>query len=96
MKALKPLVSRRVFYRQVRWQPRPFSTSAQLRQYQDPRPDPSPQAGPQQPDVPEDEPQKGKEDGHSWKTTAWKMFESAATTFASLAVLGGAGYAYRL
>ena len=70
--------------------------SAQVRQYQDPRPDPSPQAGPQQPAVPEDEPQKGKEDGHSWKTTAWKMFESAATTFASLAVLGGAGYAYHL
>lgn len=96
MKAVRPLVSRRIICHQVTWQPRPFTTSTRLRQYQNPRPDPSPQTGPDQPDVSEDEPEKAKENGHGWKSTAWKMFESASTTFASLAVLGAAGYGYHL
>lgn len=44
----------------------------------------------------EDDPRQGKDGGPGWKSTAWKMFESAATTLASLAVLGAAGYGYHL
>lgn len=40
----------------------------------------------------EDGPSKRK--GHDWKGTAFKMFESAMTTFASIAVLGLVGYSY--
>ena len=39
---------------------------------------------------------KAKEQPPKDGSTLFKMFESAATTFASLAVLGGAGYAYHL
>jgi len=83
MKSFRPLISRRIVCHHVPWRPRPFTTANGLRQYQ-------------QPDVSEDEDSKGKEDGPRWKSTIWKMFESAATTFASLAVLGGAGYGYHL
>lgn len=96
MKPLRPLVGRRIIYHHVACYSRPFATSRSVRQYQNPRPDPSPQTGPDQPDVSEDEPRKGKDDGPGWKSTAWKMFESASTTFASLAVLGAAGYGYHL
>jgi hypothetical protein len=40
----------------------------------------------------EDGPSKAK--GRDWKGTAFKMFESAMTTFASIAVLGLVGYSY--
>ncbi|KAI5804482.1 hypothetical protein EDC01DRAFT_422715 [Geopyxis carbonaria] len=36
----------------------------------------------------------GDDDAHRHSGTAWKMFESAATTAASLSILGLAGYAY--
>ncbi|RPA99675.1 hypothetical protein L873DRAFT_1682833 [Choiromyces venosus 120613-1] len=39
-------------------------------------------------------PPPGEDKKHKLKGTAWKIFESAATTGASLAILGLAGYAY--
>ena len=96
MKAFRPLVNRRIIVcHHIPWRSRPLSTSARLRQYQNPRPDPGPSTGPDQPDVSEGEPRVGK-DGPGWQSTAWKMFESASTTFASLLVLGLAGYGYHL
>lgn len=62
--------------------------------YQNPNPEPSPDVGPDHPDFIEDE-ERPKSRGE-WRTTFFKMFESAATTFASLAILGAAGYAYHL
>lgn len=54
---------------------------------------PAPQPG--QPDPTEANPDEdgkssknGDESGNDWKGTAFKMFESAATTFASVAILG--------
>ncbi|KAL7271968.1 hypothetical protein RUND412_005244 [Rhizina undulata] len=38
--------------------------------------------------------EKQHPEGKKWKAAAWKVFESAATTTASLAILGFAGYGY--
>ncbi|KAJ9294446.1 hypothetical protein DTO271G3_7021 [Paecilomyces variotii] len=43
---------------------------------------------------PDDGEKKGDDSGPTLKSTILKMFESAATTFASIAVLGLAGYSY--
>jgi hypothetical protein len=57
---------------------------------QSPQPDPDPNPAP-------DAATAGEEEkGDSWKHTAWKMFESAATTAASISVLGLVGYSYTL
>ncbi|KAK7630476.1 hypothetical protein IWX48DRAFT_615171 [Phyllosticta citricarpa] len=60
---------------------------------------PAPQPG--QPDPTEAAPEEhgkprknGEEPGNDWKGTAFKMFEAAATTFASVAILGLVGYSY--
>ncbi|KAK5150979.1 hypothetical protein LTR04_006702 [Oleoguttula sp. CCFEE 6159] len=45
-------------------------------------------------DAPEGAPEDAKKKGSSWGPTLFKMFESAATTFASVAVLGLVGYSY--
>lgn len=42
----------------------------------------------------EEDGQAGSNTNTNWKATAFKMFESAATTFASIALLGLAGYSY--
>ncbi|PKY08138.1 hypothetical protein P168DRAFT_262283 [Aspergillus campestris IBT 28561] len=42
----------------------------------------------------EDDDKRGNDSDHSFKSTMFKMFEAAATTFASIAVLGLAGYSY--
>ncbi|EEP82655.1 conserved hypothetical protein [Uncinocarpus reesii 1704] len=64
-----------------------------IRQYgsQDLNPGGPPQPGQETPDVSERE---SKDDGPTLKSTGLRMFESAATTFASIAVLGLAGYSY--
>lgn len=71
-----------------------FTSSPSFRNpYQDPNPDPSPDVGPDRPGG------AGGGDSGSrsdWKSTTWKMFESAATTAASLAILGVAGYGYHI
>lgn len=79
----------------VSWQSRAFSPLAKLNiPYQDPRPDPSPDVGPDRPGaLPDDDAPDYKNEA---KKTMLKMFESAATTFASLAILGAAGYGYHL
>ena len=56
---------------------------------QSPQPDPDPSPTP-------DYASAGDEKSDSWKHTAWKMFESAATTGASILVLGLVGYSYTL
>jgi hypothetical protein len=53
-----------------------------------PEPDPNPVSGP--------DGEGGGDKGDSWKHTAWKMFESAATTAASITILGLVGYSYTL
>jgi hypothetical protein len=55
----------------------------------DPNPDPNPMPGP-------DGESGGDAGSGSWKHTAWKMFESAATTAASISILGLVGYSYTL
>lgn len=87
MKTLRVLGRRRMGCRHIPWQQRPFSATTQCRDYQNPNPDPSPNIGP-------GHGESGS--GSGWKGTAFKMFESAATTFASIAVLGAAGYGYHL
>ncbi|WEW55225.1 hypothetical protein PRK78_000654 [Emydomyces testavorans] len=68
-------------------------TIPQIRQYgsQDLNPGGPPQPGQESPEIPERE---HKNDGPTFKSTVLKMFESAATTFASIAVLGLAGFSY--
>jgi len=83
MKSFRPLISRRIACHHVPWQSRPFTTAKSLREYK-------------QPETAEDDEPKGKQDDPRWKSTLWKVFESAATTFASLAVLGAGGYGYHL
>ena len=97
MKTLYILARRRLAVTTPKtWQySRSLSTTPRMRQWQDPNPDPSPNVGPDQPDMPEER-SKGSKSENNWKNTAFKMFESAATTFASLAVLGAAGYGYHL
>ncbi|KIW01113.1 uncharacterized protein PV09_07401 [Verruconis gallopava] len=56
-------------------------------QAQDPDPNPVPGS---------DAAGEGENSGSSWKHTAWKMFESAATTAASISILGLVGYSYTL
>lgn len=74
---------------------RPFTISASLRiPYQDPNPDPSPDVVPDRPGATGGSDSRGSRS--DWKSTTWKMFESAATTAASLAILGVAGYSYHL
>lgn len=76
----------------ARRQPHPFHPGH--RQYasgtQSPAPDPDPNPRPDYATAGED---GAKE---SWRHTAWKMFESAATTAASISVLGLVGYSYTL
>ena len=57
--------------------------------------------GPSNPNTLVNQYSEGEQDNQSspntkndWKATAFKMFESAATTFASIALLGLAGYSY--
>lgn len=47
----------------------------------------SPGGGPQVTPMPEPAPDTNQS-AKAWKGTGWKMFEAAATTFASIAVLG--------
>lgn len=91
MKSFRPLARKRINCRHVQWQQRPYSVTSQFKQYQNPSPDPNPNIGPGHGEAGE----RGSKQG-SWKDTAFKMFESGATTFASIAVLGVAGYGYHL
>lgn len=92
MKSFRPIACKRIICRHIQWQYRPYSATSNLRQFQNPRGsgDPTPSIGPDSGDAGD-----GSKKG-SWKDTAFKMFESGATTFASIAVLGVAGYGYHL
>lgn len=57
--------------------------------------DPNVDPGPDQPDN-EDGDKRGNKKEPRIGPTAWKVFETAATTFASIAILGLAGYSYHL
>ncbi|KAB8659325.1 hypothetical protein FH972_026214 [Carpinus fangiana] len=57
----------------------------------DPRPSPNPNA---LPDPPEGDDATQQSFRAKWGPTLFKMFESAATTFASIAILGLVGYSY--
>lgn len=54
----------------------------------DPNPDPTPDDGSKQ--------EEKEKKGTDWKGTGFKMFESAATTFASISILGLVGYSYNI
>jgi hypothetical protein len=59
--------------------------------------DPNVDPGPNQPeDDPEEGRKKRKDSGSGNHSTAWKVFETASTTFASIAILGLAGYSYHI
>jgi hypothetical protein len=87
--ARKFLISRRSYWNSVRPQLWPGRVTSSKRHINgvtgpqtDPNPDPTPDDG-------SDEKPSSK-----WKGTAFKMFESAATTFASISILGLVGYSY--
>lgn len=73
-------------------QSRPLSATARLSQPNGVAPIPG------LPDAEEenDEPSSKSNREPRWRATLYKMFESAMTTFASLAVLGAAGYGYHI
>ena len=58
--------------------------------------DPNPDPGPNQPEDEEGGKQKGPKSKSRINPTVFKIFESAATTFASIAILGLAGYSYHI
>lgn len=58
--------------------------------------DPNVDPGPNQPEDDKGGKKEKKKKEPRISPTAWKMFESAATTFASIAILGLAGYSYHL
>ncbi|KMQ42317.1 hypothetical protein HL42_7012 [Trichophyton rubrum] len=75
-----------------------YATLSQLRRHygsQDVAPGGPPQPGKEGPDPDESSREKSSnQQDNSLKATLLRMFESSATTFASIAVLGAAGYSY--